>query len=266
MNMVATKQAPKRDTKAARNSAGANVHVQGAGVEYTLLTEDQRTLKGRLLNSFGSRPESARFWALRDVSFEIGSSEVVGIVGRNGSGKSTLLKVLSRVITPTEGTVRVSGNIHPILELGAALNVDLTGRENVLLNGALMRMDRQQVEALIPQILAFSELGTFFDLPVKTYSSGMTARLSFSMATQITPEILILDEVLAVGDEQFQRKCVARMRKLMDSGSIVILVSHNSSIIEQLCNRALYLVNGNLVDDGRPRDVLARYRAEGERG
>jgi ABC-type polysaccharide/polyol phosphate transport system ATPase subunit len=128
-----------------------------------------------------------------------------------------------------------------------------------------MRMDREQVESLIPQILAFSELGTFFDLPVKTYSSGMTARLAFAMTTQITPEILILDEVLAVGDEQFQRKCVARMRKLMESGSIVVLVAHSAAAIEQLCNRAIYLVNGTVVEDGPPPDVLTRYRMDGER-
>ena len=241
-----------------------SILVDKASVQYRLLTEDDRTLKGRLLGAFGSRDDSAKFWALRDVSMKIGAGEVVGIVGRNGSGKSTLLKVMSRVITPTEGRVEISGNVHPILELGAATNPDLTGRENVYLNGALMRLDREKVEGLMPQIAAFAELGPFFDLPVKTYSSGMAARLGFAMSTQISPEILILDEVLAVGDEHFQRKCIARIRTMIDNGAIVVLVSHHGPYIEQVCSRALYLNGGQVVADGKPREVMARYRADAE--
>ena len=260
--MVAVKEAPKR---AAEAKATQSIVVESASVQYKLLTEDQRTLKGRLLSALGNRPESAKFWALRDVSVKIGAGEVVGIVGRNGSGKSTLLKVMSRVIEPTEGRVVLTGEVHPILELGAAISPELTGRENVYLHGALKRMDRVQVDAIMPQIIAFAELGPFFDLPVKSYSSGMAARLAFSMSTQISPEILILDEVLAVGDESFQRKCIARMRTLMDRGVIVVIVVHSSALIEQICNRVVYLSGGSVVADGKPREVIARYRADGDR-
>jgi ABC-type polysaccharide/polyol phosphate transport system ATPase subunit len=258
--MVATKQAPTRVPVKAKGTQ--SISVENASVRYRLLTEDDRTLKGRLLSAFGTPGEAASFWALRNVSLKIGAGEVVGIVGRNGSGKSTLLKAMSRVIEPTEGRIDISGKVHPILELGSAMSPDLTGRENVYLNGALMRIERAQLDELIPQIVSFAELGPFFDLPTKTYSSGMSARLAFAMSTMITPEILILDEVLAVGDEYFQRKSVARMKSLMDKGSIVVIVSHASAFIESVCTRAIYLAQGQVVADGKPRDVIARYRAD----
>ncbi|HYO79767.1 MAG TPA: ABC transporter ATP-binding protein [Bryobacteraceae bacterium] len=264
--MVAATEPARQSTSKTQNKSGASVSVSNVSVEYTLLTEDQRTLKGRLLSAFGGRPDSAKFWALRNVSCDISAGETVGVLGRNGSGKSTLLKVMSRVIKPVEGSVTTSGTVQPLLELGAAINMELTGRENVILNAALLRRDRQQVLDAMPQIQAFAELGTFFDIPVKTYSSGMYARLAFAMSTQISPEILIVDEVLGVGDEQFQRKCYARMKKLMESGSIVVLVSHNTALIEQLCTRGIYLKHGQMLMDGPVREVTARYRADLERG
>ena len=243
-----------------------HIRLKDVGVRYTILAEDQRTLKGRVLNLFRGVPDSARFWALRNLNVEINPGEIVGIVGRNGSGKSTLLRVMSGVLDPTEGSVDISGRMMPILELGAAMNPELTGRENVYLTCSILKIPRAQVDELIPHILSFSELGMFFDVPLKTYSSGMAARLAFSVSTQIQPEIVILDEILGVGDEAFQKKSYFRMRKLMDNGAIVILVSHSSTIIEQLCNRAIYLNKGELISDGQPRHVLAQYQRDSSAG
>jgi ABC-type polysaccharide/polyol phosphate transport system ATPase subunit len=236
------------------------IALSNVGVRYILLTEDQRSLKGRVLHLFGA--PTARFWALRDISLRIAPGEVVGIVGSNGSGKSTLLRVMSGVIYPTVGTVEITGQVNPLLELGGAFNLELTGRENAYLYGSIFRFSRERMDEIIPQIIAFSELGAFFDIPVKTYSSGMYARLAFSVATQLQPEILVIDEVLSVGDEQFQKKSFLRIQKLIDRGSIVVMVSHNSATIEQLCNRAVYLSQGAVVGDGRPRVVLAQYHRE----
>jgi len=236
------------------------IALSNVGVRYILLTEDQRSLKGRVLHLFGA--PTARFWALRDISLRIAPGEVVGIVGPNGSGKSTLLRVMSGVIYPTVGTVEITGQVNPLLELGGAFNLELTGRENAYLYGSIFRFSRERMDEIIPQIIAFSELGAFFDIPVKTYSSGMYARLAFSVATQLQPEILVIDEVLSVGDEQFQKKSFLRIQKLIDRGSIVVMVSHNSATIEQLCNRAVYLSQGAVVGDGRPRVVLAQYHRE----
>lgn len=236
--------------------------VESLGIRYRLLTEDQRTLKGRLIGFVSGTTASTSFWALREVSFQARPGEVIGVVGRNGSGKSTLLRAISGVLPPTEGKVEITGNLHPLLETGAALNQEMTGRENVYLNGSIMRYTRTQIAAMIPEIMEFSELGMFFDMPVKTYSSGMLARLAFSMSTQIEPDIFVIDEVLAVGDEQFQKKCFMRMRKLIDRGSIVFMVLHNSALIEQFCNRVIYLSRGSVVADGAPQQVIAQYRKE----
>jgi ABC-type polysaccharide/polyol phosphate transport system ATPase subunit len=237
-----------------------SIALSNVGVRYILLTEDQRSLKGRVLHLFGA--PSARFWALQNVSLRIAPGGVVGIVGSNGSGKSTLLRVMSGVIHPTVGTLAVTGQVSPLLELGGAFNFELTGRENAYLYGAIFRFSRERMDEIIPQIIAFSELGAFFDIPVKSYSSGMVARLAFSVATQLQPEILLIDEILSVGDEQFQRKSFLRIQKLIDRGSIVVMVSHNSALIEQLCNRAVHLSQGEVARDGKPREVLAQYRRE----
>ncbi|HYP15060.1 MAG TPA: ATP-binding cassette domain-containing protein, partial [Bryobacteraceae bacterium] len=184
----------------------------------------------------------------------------------NGCGKSTLLRVISGVIEPSEGAVSVSGRLLPILELGAAFNGELTGRENVYLNCSLLNFTPEQTKEMIPQILSFSELGMFFDVPVKTYSSGMAARLAFSISTQIQPEILVLDEVLGVGDEAFQKKSFFRMRKLIDNGTIVVLVSHSSALVEQLCNRVVYISKGQMLADGTPKQVLGQYGRDSASG
>jgi ABC-2 type transport system ATP-binding protein len=243
-----------------------NITLEDVGVRYLLLTEDQRTFKGRVLNLFRPPSPAAQFWALQNIDLTINPGEVVGVIGRNGSGKSTLLRVVSGVIQPITGTVQVKGMISPLLELGGALNSELTGRENAYLYGALFKFSREQMDEMIPQIIAFSELGTFFDIPIKTYSSGMVARLAFSVATQMQPEILLLDEILSVGDEQFQKKSFLRIKKLIDRGSIVVMVSHSSDVIQRLCTRAVYLVSGRVVADGKPQSVLEKYHKEASVG
>jgi ABC-type polysaccharide/polyol phosphate transport system ATPase subunit len=237
-----------------------SIALSNVGVRYILLTEDQRTFKGRVLHLFGG--PTARFWALRNISLNIAPGEVVGIVGANGSGKSTLLRVMAGVIHPTVGTVAIAGRVGPLLELGGAFNFELTGRENAYLYGSIFRFSRERMDEILPQIIAFSELGAFFDIPVKSYSSGMVARLAFSVATQLQPEILLVDEVLSVGDEQFQKKSFLRIQKLIDRGSIVVMVSHNAALIEQLCNRVVYLSAGEIVGDGKPRQTLAQYHRD----
>ena len=185
---------------------------------------------------------------------------MLALVGENGSGKSTLLRAIAGVIAPAKGRVELSGAVSPLLELGAAFNRELTGRENTKLYGSLLRKTPDEVNGLIPQVISFSELGDFFDAPLKTYSSGMVARLAFSVATQVQPEILLLDEVLAVGDERFQQKSFFRIKKLIASGALVILVSHSAAMVESLATRAILLEHGEVVADGNPADVISQYR------
>jgi ABC-2 type transport system ATP-binding protein/lipopolysaccharide transport system ATP-binding protein len=227
------------------------------------LTDRETTLKGRVLGalSFSSRQESV-FWALKDVSLELRPGEVLGVVGSNGSGKSTLLRILANIFEPAEGTVEIRGRVHPLLDLTGGFNGDLTGRQNALLYGALYRVPRDQMQEIMPKVIEFSELGAFFDVPIKTYSSGMLARLGFSLATQLKPDILLIDEILAVGDEHFQKKSYFRMMKLIESGSSVVLVSHNMTSVEQTCSRAVFLSAGRIVQDGPPAKVIARYRKD----
>ncbi len=259
--------APTTNTAASESVALKHMALSGVGVRYLLLTEDQRTFKGRVLNLVrGRASEGAEFWALENIDLEINRGEVLGIIGRNGSGKSTLLRVISRIIKPTTGTVQVKGSISPLLELGTAFNFELTGRENARLYGSIFRIPREQMDELMPKIITFSELGAFFDVPLKTYSSGMLARLAFAVSTQLQPDILLVDEVLAVGDEQFQKKCFFRIRKLIERGSIVVLVSHSAPMIEQFCSRVVYLSKGHIVADGKPQAVIGRYHNDSAAG
>src|SRR5574342_981336 len=180
-------------------------------------------------------------WALKDVSFDVEEGKVLGIVRRNGAGKSTLLKILSRVTEPTEGTVTVRGRVGSLLEVGTGFHPELTGRENIYMNGTILGMRRYEIERKFDEIVAFAEVEKFLDTPVKRYSSGMYLRLAFSVAAHLEPEILIVDEVLAVGDAQFQRKCLGRMDQVSSSGRTILFVSHNLQAVRQLCNRALWL-------------------------
>ena len=199
------------------------------------------------------------FWALKDVSFEVNKGEVVGIIGRNGSGKSTLLKIISGLFRPSEGEISVKGRIVPMLELGSGFDPELTGRENVFLNGAILGYTEAFLKEQFDDILEFSELGEFIDMPLKTYSSGMMMRLAFSVATIVQPEILIVDEILAVGDEAFQRKSRAKMLELMGGGTTVLYVSHSLDQLRELCNRVIWLDRGKVVMQGEASEVCDAY-------
>jgi lipopolysaccharide transport system ATP-binding protein len=202
------------------------------------------------------------FWALKDVSFEINQGEVVGIIGRNGAGKSTLLKVLSRITEPTGGQVETTGRVGSLLEVGTGFHPELTGRENVFLNGAILGMRKAEIAAKFDEIVAFAEIDRFLDTPVKHYSSGMYTRLAFAVAAHLEPEILIVDEVLAVGDQQFQRKCLGRMGEVAREGRTVLLVSHNLSAIRDICQTALWLEQGRTRAMGPAAEITTNYLAQ----
>jgi lipopolysaccharide transport system ATP-binding protein len=200
------------------------------------------------------------FWALRDVSFEVKQGEVVGIIGRNGAGKSTLLKILSRITEPTEGEVRIRGRVASLLEVGTGFHPELTGRENVFLNGAILGMTRVEIKRKFDEIVAFAEVEKFLDTPVKRYSSGMYVRLAFAVAAHLDPEILIVDEVLAVGDSEFQKKCLGKMQSVAtQEGRTVLFVSHNLKSIEQLCQRGLLLKHGHVGYDNIVKNTITEY-------
>jgi lipopolysaccharide transport system ATP-binding protein len=201
-----------------------------------------------------------QFKALNNIDLQVNEGEILGIIGRNGAGKSTLLKVISRVLIPTEGRVRIQGQVSPLLELGAGFHPELTGRENIFLNGTLLGHPRREIEARLPGIMEFAELGAFIDSPIRTYSSGMVARLGFSVATAWKPEILILDEVLSVGDEAFRNKCKERMERFRDQGTTTLLVTHDSSTVESLCNNAVWLDRGTIKAIGPSSEVVSMYR------
>jgi ABC-type polysaccharide/polyol phosphate transport system ATPase subunit len=201
------------------------------------------------------------FWALQEIDLDIRRNEVFGIVGRNGAGKSTLLKVVSRVLRPTRGRVRVRGNVAPLLELGAGFHPELTGRENVFLNGTLLGHPQGEIMERYSQIEDFADIGSFIDAPLRTYSTGMVARLGFAVATAWQPDILILDEVLTVGDEAFQKKCYGRILSFREYGSTVMLVSHNAELVKSMCQRAAWIEQGIIKAIGAPDEVVDMYRA-----
>jgi lipopolysaccharide transport system ATP-binding protein len=226
-----------------------------------------RDTKGmaRSARRFLSRKNAVRnetveeLWALSNISFEVKRGEVVGIIGRNGAGKSTLLKILSRITEPTEGRMTVRGRLASLLEVGTGFHPDLTGRENIFMNGAILGMSRSEIRRKFDEIVSFAEVERFLDTPVKRYSSGMYIRLAFAVAAQLEPEILIIDEVLAVGDAEFQRKCLGKMHDVAEQGRTVLFVSHNMAAVERLCSRALLLESGRVRIDGSVREVLSDY-------
>ena len=209
----------------------------------------------------GHAGRDTEFWALREVSFRVAVGEVIGIVGRNGAGKSTLLKILSRITAPTEGWVELDGRVSSLLEVGTGFHPELTGRENVFLNGAILGMFQSEIRRKFDAIVAFAELEQFIDTPVKHYSSGMFVRLAFSVAAHLEPEILIVDEVLSVGDLHFRNRCLGRMQDLRNEGRTVLFVSHDMTSVRQLCTRALLLDAGHVAEDGSPDVDHAAVRA-----
>lgn len=218
------------------------------------------TLKEYAIQLLKRQVRIKEFNALSNVNLQVHEGEIIGIVGRNGAGKSTLLKVISRVLVPTEGRVRLRGWVSPLLELGAGFHPELTGRENIFLNGTLLGHKRREVEARLDEIIDFAELGAFIDAPLRTFSSGMIARLGFSIATTWKPDILILDEILAVGDEDFRSKCNARIEYFKREGTTTLLVSHTAKNIEELCSRAIWLEHGEIKASGPVKEVTALYQ------
>lgn len=207
----------------------------------------------------GTSPNDQFVWALREVSFEVKEGEALGVIGRNGSGKSTLLKVLSRITEPTAGRAEIRGRVGSLLEVGTGFHRDLTGRENIYLNGAILGMRRREIARKFDQIVAFAEVERFVDTQVKHYSSGMQVRLAFSVAAHLDPEVLFLDEVLAVGDFAFREKCFARLREVRTSGKTILLVSHDMASVESLCSHAMWLHEGEVRAWGEPSDVVRKY-------
>jgi ABC-type polysaccharide/polyol phosphate transport system ATPase subunit len=235
------------------------VIVEGLWKSFRLYQEKNQYLKSTLLR--GKRARFEEFWALKDVSFEIPQGSTFGIIGTNGSGKSTLLKCLTGILSPDKGSVSINGNIAALLELGAGFHPDLSGRENIFLNGAILGMTNRQIEDRYDEIVDFSELGRFIDTPVKNYSSGMTVRLGFSIAINVDPEILIIDEVLAVGDESFQQKCREKIEDFRQRGKTIILVSHGLSDVANICDQVAWLDKGQLRDLGPAVDIVSKYNA-----
>ncbi len=235
-------------------------------VRYKTLQEDLLALPRRLWSAVRKvRSSSNRetVWALKDVSLDIHEGEVVGIIGRNGAGKSTLLKILSRITDPTEGRAEVYGRVGSLLEVGTGFHPELTGRENVFLNGAMLGMRRYEIVRKFDEIVAFAEVEKFIDTPVKRYSSGMYVRLAFAIAAHLDPEILIVDEVLAVGDAQFQKKCMGKMSEVAGEGRTILFVSHNMAAVQRLCTRAVLLSQGEVVKDDKTSEVIDHYLESG---
>lgn len=215
----------------------------------------------RLKGKLGSlRRRSQDFWAVRDVSFDVQRGEALGIIGHNGAGKSTILKLLSNITTPTSGSITINGRLAALIEVGSGFHPELTGRENIYLNGAILGMSRREITAKLDNIVEFAGLRQFLDVPVKRYSSGMYVRLGFSIAAHLEPDILLLDEVLAVGDSAFQQKCLQRIHELKRAQTTIVFISHDLGAVENLCDRVLLMRGGQLVASGVPRDVIAEYR------
>ena len=216
---------------------------------------------GRLLTGHGPSADEKdeTFWALKDVSFDVNHGQIVGIIGRNGAGKSTLMKILSRITEPTEGCGEINGRVGSLLEVGTGFHPELSGRENLFLNGAILGMRKSEIEAKFDEIVAFAEIDKFIDTPVKHYSSGMYVRLAFAVAAHLEPEILLVDEVLAVGDAAFQRKCLGKMNEVSRGGRTVILISHNMAAIENLCHRGIVIEHGKVTFSGEMNQAIERY-------
>ncbi len=242
--------------------ANTAIEVEHLSMKFNLSKEKVDSLKEYIIKSLKREIQYNEFWALQDVSFQIEKGDRVGILGLNGAGKSTLLKIIAGVFRPTEGTVKKHGKVVPLLELGAGFDPQYTGRENIFLYGAMLGYSKSFLEEKYQEIVKFSELGEFIDVPLKNYSSGMKSRLGFSIATVVTPEILILDEVLSVGDAKFRKKSEKKIQSMFDSGVTVLFVSHSLEQVRRLCNKALILEKGRLTAYGSMEEVTAEYEAK----
>ena len=236
------------------------ITVNNVSMGYRIDRSKVSSLKEWAVSKLKRQLKNEMFWALKDVSFDVDRGDVVGIIGRNGAGKSTILKLISGLFKPTEGTIDTKGRIVPMLELGSGFDRELTGRENIFLNGAILGYSEDFLKERYDEILEFSELQEFIDRPIKTYSSGMMMRLAFSVATIVKPEILIVDEILAVGDDAFQRKSHTKMMELMNGGATVLYVSHDLKQIRNLCNKAVWLERGKVMKTGNTQEVCDAYK------
>lgn len=250
----------KRFRLGASNEYGRLTEAVASGVRGLFRKATKPSSSSR--DRFSERIEDGWFWALRNVDFSITAGDIVGIVGRNGAGKSTLLKILSRIVTPTEGRVGVRGRVGSLLEVGTGFHPELTGRENVFLNGAILGMPRSEIRRRFDEIVSFAEVESFLDTPVKRYSSGMAVRLAFAVAAHLEPDVLIIDEVLSVGDQAFQRKCLGKASQLGDQGRTILIVSHNLAAVANLCKRAILMQDGRVVGDGAPDKIIDQYLSD----
>jgi len=241
-------------------SAHEAIHMVDVGVRYRAPDERIPTIKEYAIRWMQGKIKHRDFWALKGINLSIGRGEAMGLIGQNGAGKSTLSKLVAKVLKPSTGRVIVRGNVSPLLEFGAGFHPELTGRENVYLNGAMLGFSRKEMDQKFKEIVDFAELWDFIDAPLRTYSSGMYARLGFAVATDVVPDVLIIDEILSVGDESFQQKSAARMQEFRDNGATVLLVSHNMRTIENTCDRVAWLDHGHLMECGDPGAVIQAYR------
>jgi ABC-type polysaccharide/polyol phosphate transport system ATPase subunit len=242
--------------------ADSAIVVENLVQRFRVIHERPDTVRELFSRFFRKEYNYHDFDAVHNVSFRVPKGQVLGIIGRNGSGKSTLLKIIAGVYRPTLGRVEVRGQVAPLIELGAGMHGELTGRENILLNGLMMGYSKKQMLEREQKIIEFAEIGDFIDVPVKQYSSGMYMRLAFSVATEIDPDILVIDEILAVGDAPFQDKCFDRLARFRESGKTILLVSHSLDQIEKICDRCLVMDRGRLAFDGNPADAIAVYKGE----
>lgn len=233
------------------------IEVDNVSKRFRLRRNRPTSIKEAVLR-FGRKDEADDFWALRDVNLNVAAGSFLGLIGHNGSGKSTLLRLMAGIHKPTTGSIATSGRLTALLELGAGFHPDLTGRENVYLNGAMLGLTRKQMASRMPEIVDFSGIGDFIDEPIKIYSSGMYVRLAFAIATNVDPDILLVDEVMAVGDEEFQRRCLAHLEMLLDGGTTIVLVSHSSDLMMQ-CHQVGWMEKGCLLQVGEPEEVVSAY-------
>ncbi|NMA06709.1 MAG: ABC transporter ATP-binding protein [Ruminococcaceae bacterium] len=241
--------------------ADRTVTVNNVTMEFNMVSEKVDSFKEYFIRMFKRQLSFTSFKALEDVSFDVYKGEIFGIVGLNGSGKSTLLKIISGILKPTKGSAEIFGTLSPLIELGAGFDPELTGRENIYLNGSVLGYSKRFMDSIFDDVVEFSELENFIDMQIKNYSSGMQARLGFAIATVVKPQILICDEVLAVGDFKFQRKCECRIQELMSGNTTVIIVSHSIGQIRELCDRVLWLKDGKVVMVGETKEVCDMYIA-----
>lgn len=238
------------------------INADNIGIKYVLYKEKGRTLKELLLHPLKYRNNKRDFWALKNVSFKIEHSEALGVIGKNGSGKSTLLMTLAGILEPDEGNIRIDGAVSTLLTLGAGFMPDITGHDNIYLNGAFLGLSKREIDEKYREIVEFSELGEFIHVPIKNYSAGMKARLGFSIAASINPDILLIDEVLGVGDAAFREKCKIKIMELIKQARAIVVVTHNMEFVTELCSKALWLDKGKLMALGDSKYVIKEYLAK----